>query len=73
MAIVVISVAAASACGAEPTPTLQPTPEPEIQPSAEVGDMAPGFTLPSTAQVDHSLESYRGDKNVVVVFYRAFW
>ena len=44
-----------------------------MQPSAEVGDMAPGFTLPSTAQVDRSLESYRGDKNVVVVFYRAFW
>ena len=47
-----------------------PTPEPEMQHSAEVGDMAPVFTLPSASGTDVSLESYRGDKNVVLVYYR---
>ena len=32
--------------------------------------MAPGFTLPSASGSDVSLESYRGDKNVVLVYYR---
>ncbi len=47
-----------------------PTPEPEAPPSAEVGDMAPGFTLPSASGADVSLDSYRGDKSVVLVYYR---
>jgi peroxiredoxin len=37
------------------------------------GDMAPAFTLKSATGGEHSLESYRGDKNLVVIFYRAFW
>ena len=56
---------------ATPQPTSTPEPGPVV--GSGVGDIAPGFTLPSTAGVDESLESYRGDKNVVVVFYRAFW
>ena len=39
----------------------------------EVGDTAYGFTLPSASGQDHSLASYRGESNVVLVFYRAFW
>ena len=38
-----------------------------------VGDVAYGFDLPSAAGPRHSLESYRGESNVVLVFYRAFW
>ena len=59
----------------EMVPTSQPTAttEPEVVVGTDVGDVAPGFTLPSTAEIDRSLESYRGEKNVVVVFYRAFW
>ncbi len=38
-----------------------------------VGDTAYRFDLPSTAGPRHSLESYRGESNVVLVFYRAFW
>ena len=56
-----------------PTPEPAVTPEPEVVVGTSVGDMAPGFTLPSTAGVDQALESYRGDKNLVVAFYRAFW
>ena len=52
---------------------MVPTPEPEVVVGTDVGDLAPGFTPPSTAGMDQSLESYRGEKNVVVVFYRAFW
>ncbi len=40
---------------------------------ADVGTVAHTFTLPSTEGVDVSLESYRGDRNVVLVFYRAYW
>ena len=39
----------------------------------EVGDEAYGFNLPSASGEDHSLASYRGESNVVLVFYRAFW
>ena len=38
-----------------------------------VGDTAYRFDLPSAAGPSYSLESYRGESNVVLVFYRAFW
>ena len=57
-----------------PTPesneTPDPTSGPDMQAGAEVGDMAPVFTLPSASGTEVSLESYRGDKTVVLVFYR---
>lgn len=44
---------------------------------AEIADpdaeMARLFTLPNASGGAVSLASYRGDSNVVVVFYRAFW
>ncbi len=57
-----------------PTPASVETPDPasgpDMQAGAEVGDMAPVFTLPSASGAEVSLESYRGDKNVALVFYR---
>ena len=57
-----------------PTPASGETPDPmsgpDMQAGAQVGDMAPVFTLPSASGAEVSLESYRGDKNVVLVFYR---
>ena len=38
-----------------------------------VGELAPAFMLPSISGSEVSLESYRDDKNLIVVFYRAFW
>ena len=38
-----------------------------------VGDPAPLFTLESYHGDAISLEDYRGDKNVVLVFYRGHW
>jgi hypothetical protein len=64
-----------------PVPTEAPT-APAVAPTAtavpegvgtNAGDMAPAFTLKSATGGEHSLESYRGDKNLVVIFYRAFW
>ena len=57
-----------------PTPASNETPDPisgpDMQAGAEVGDMAPVFTLPSASGTEVSLESYRGDKTVVLIFYR---
>ena len=53
---------------ASPVPTETP-----LVVGTGVGELAPAFTLPSISESDVSLESYRGDKNLVVVFYRAFW
>ena len=57
---------------APPPPTPAPTPPPAVV-GVNVGDVAPAFTLKSATGGEHSLESYRGDRNLVVVFYRAFW
>ena len=39
----------------------------------EINDEAYSFTLPSARGPEYSLSSFEGDKNVVLVFYRAFW
>ena len=39
----------------------------------EIGDIAPGFVLPSALDGDFDLSAFRGEKNVALVFYRAFW
>ena len=36
---------------------------------AEVGEVAPEFTLPSTSEGDVSLSKYRGQKNVILSFH----
>ena len=36
---------------------------------ADVGDVAPDFTLPSVNEGDITLSHYRGDKNVVLSFH----
>ena len=38
-----------------------------------VGDPAPDFTLVSLAGPVVTLSDFRGEKNVVLVFYRGFW
>ena len=62
---------------ATPEPTATATPEPTATPTAPEPpeNAAPLFTLPNGAADGEliSLGSYRGDKNVVLVFYRGFW
>ena len=35
----------------------------------DVGSVAPAFTLPGTHEEEVTLSSFRGQKNVVLVFY----
>jgi peroxiredoxin len=37
--------------------------------SAEIGDLAPDFTLPSVNEGDVTLSHYRGEKAVVLSFH----
>jgi peroxiredoxin (alkyl hydroperoxide reductase subunit C) len=39
----------------------------------KIGDKAPDFTLENLDGKSISLSSYRGKKNVVLVFYRGYW
>ena len=55
------------------TAAERPSPAPALSVGANVGELAPDFQLPAASGADSALASYRGDKNVVVVFYRAFW
>jgi peroxiredoxin len=36
---------------------------------ADIGEVAPDFTLPSVSQGDITLDQYRGNKNVVLSFH----
>ena len=78
-------VLALVACGtaAEPQPTTPPpateaaaaatTGEQATSSPATSGKLAPNFQLPDTSGETVSLDSYMGNRNVVVVFYRGFW
>ena len=39
----------------------------------QTGQMAPDFTLASLAGPNVTLSDFRGEKNVVLVFYRGHW
>ena len=59
------------------TPTLGPKEGPTGPPTdlerVRVGDVAPDFTLESLDGRFVTLSSYRGTKNIVLVFYRGHW
>jgi len=67
---------------ADPTPDTKPTPTqlpiPTITPSqtpvpTPEWPKAPDFSLPSALGNQIALESYIGEKNTILVFYRAYW
>jgi hypothetical protein len=39
----------------------------------QVGDLAPDFSLVSLAGPVVTLSDFRGDRNVVLLFYRGYW
>ncbi|MEM7585084.1 MAG: redoxin domain-containing protein [Acidobacteriota bacterium] len=39
----------------------------------QVGQAAPDFTLPDPDGTDHSLSTLRGEKNLLMVFFRGAW
>ena len=56
---------------AQPNPIQTPSPSPASQPPAPaVGEQAPDFTLPSSSGDRVTLSDYRGQENVVLLFYR---
>ncbi len=66
-------------------PELEPGPPPQLGPHdgrdlsgldtgrVAVGDVAPDFSLMTYAGTVTTLSDYRGEKNVVLVFYRGHW
>jgi peroxiredoxin len=46
-------------------------PQTPVKTHLKVGDMAPDFTLPSTAGKPVTLSEFRGKKNVVLAFFPA--
>lgn len=50
-----------------------PTDPPTDLERVKVGDVAPDFTLETLDGRRLTLSSYRGQKNVVLVFYRGHW
>jgi peroxiredoxin Q/BCP len=44
---------------------------PRLAPAVEVGEPAPGFTLPATTGGDISLSDFKGKKFVLLEFYGA--
>jgi cytochrome oxidase Cu insertion factor (SCO1/SenC/PrrC family) len=77
--LVTYKVAAVNTIPATPTPTQTPrsvptaTPGPAEEPGSlipAVGEPAPDFTLPSVEGGAVTLSDYRGQKNVVLLFYR---
>jgi cytochrome oxidase Cu insertion factor (SCO1/SenC/PrrC family) len=77
--LVTYKVAAVNTISATPTPTQTPRPVPTTTPrpveepasvAPTVGEPAPDFTLPSVEGGAVTLSDYRGQKNVVLLFYR---
>lgn len=69
LAAVLLAGAAATELGPKDGAGLPPT---EVE-RVKVGDQAPDFTLENMDGRRITLSSYRGKKNVVLVFYRGYW
>jgi hypothetical protein len=63
--------------GVPPEPELGPVDGHDLAPTdlerVAVGDNAPDFSLMALSGDVHTLSDFRGDKNVVLVFYRGHW
>ena len=82
--LVAAAVVAVSGCAApdasgtqEPAPTLGPVDGRDLPGTdldrVQVGDGAPDFSLVSLAGPIVTLSDFRGEKNVILVFYRGYW
>lgn len=74
---VLTAAVAFAACAPAEEPALGPVDGHDLPPSdldrVQVGDTAPDFTLVSLAGPPVTLSDFRGEKNVVLVFYRGHW
>ncbi len=73
----VLALAGSRQLWSQGVPALGPKDGPTDPPShlnrVKVGDVAPDFTLEALDGSVVTLSSYRGHKNVVLVFYRGHW
>ena len=60
-----------SACAGAPSSAEER--QPALNGETLTAEVAQPFTLPSGLEGEVSLDSYAGDRNVVLVFYRGFW
>ncbi len=77
-ALTAVAVVLAVACSGEQTPVrLGPVDGFDLAPTdlqrVAVGTMAPDFSLEAMTNDTLTLSDYRGNKNVVLVFYRGHW
>jgi hypothetical protein len=77
----VLSLIVLAGCAAtdapEPSRTLGPAdgrnlPGTDLE-RVRVGDLAPDFSLASLAGPVVTLSDFRGDRNIILVFYRGWW
>ena len=69
MAVMGVVFAVAAFGQGQPAPSPKPVAPAPTTPKFKVGDMAPDFTLPSTAGTKVKLSDFRGKNNVVLAFY----
>ena len=60
-----------SACAGAPSSAEKS--QPALTGETLTAEVAQPFTLPSGLEGEVSLDSYAGERNVVLVFYRGFW
>lgn len=77
-ALTAVTVALVIACASEQAPVqLGPVDGFDLAPTdlerVAIGAMAPDFSLESMNNDTLTLSDYRGEKNVVLVFYRGHW
>jgi len=70
-------VLSGTACAGEPPVTLGPADGRDLPPvdtgRVAVGDVAPDFALASWDDGVIRLSDFRGEKDVILVFYRGYW
>ncbi len=77
MRSLVVTLFALAAVNSVQAQAIGPVDGRDLQPTAiervAVGTVAPDFTLPQYDGGNVTLSQFRGNKNVVLVFYRGFW
>ncbi len=73
----VVAIAAVAVVSTMGPPPLGPRDGEDLPPTeldrVKVGDVAPDFTLESHSDGIITLSDYRGDRNIILVFYRGYW
>ena len=74
LVVIAWTVAGANASDKTPTTAAEFGTETADREGNEINDLAFSFSLPNaTGGWEVSLDSFRGNKNIVLVFYRTFW